>query len=217
MSNNWNVDDVNWTPPKNVKKGSKATSDTTFNDDDFGGIDNSDPDNISIPDSQEKIESSESIQSVDEDHQSESLLKEIEDFGISNLDYIVKGKSKEKNKKRKKEKNHELEVDLIFSNEDEVLTEKPNSADLGLDSLFLNSESNSEDELPAQLNSTNMQNEVLPENIEITTHLSSLENAFIESNNPQEIVKPKVTSDAILPDNSHSASIDSLFSNLDEP
>jgi pilus assembly protein CpaF len=217
MSNNWNVDDVNWTPPKNVKKGSKATSDTTFNDDDFGGIDNSDPDNISIPDSQEKIESSESIQSVDEDHQSESLLKEIEDFGISNLDYIVKGKSKEKNKKRKKEKNHELEVDLIFSNEDEVLTEKPNSADLGLDSLFLNSESNSEDELPAQLNSTNMQNEVLPENIEITTHLSSLENAFIESNNPQEIVKPKVTTDKILPDNSHSASIDSLFSNLDEP
>jgi pilus assembly protein CpaF len=215
MSNEWNVDDVNWTPPKKVKKQANVSSDATFNDDDFGGIDNSDPDNNVNPDAFEPVAKG-SEDKLDDKSQSDDLLKEIEDFGISNLDYIVKGKSKEKNKRRKKDKITDLEVDEIFSGANETPTRESISSEFDLDSLFITSVANSEIENQTEVKAPIIEKEDNIGNHKITINQTNFNNSFSESNASNEIVEQVFTPEITLPEDTQAVSIDSLFSSIDD-
>lgn len=215
MSNEWNVDDVNWTPPKKVKKQANVSSDATFNDEDFGGIDNSDPDNNVNPDAFEPVAKG-SEGKLDDKSQSDDLIKEIEDFGISNLDYIVKGKSKEKNKRRKKDKITDLEVDEIFSVANETPTKESISSEFDLDSLFITSVATSEIENKTEVKAPIIEKEDNIGNHKITINQTNLNNSFSESNASNEIVEQVFTPEITLPEDTQAVSIDSLFSSIDD-
>lgn len=215
MSNEWNVDDVNWTPPKKVKKQANVSSDATFNDDDFGGIDNSDPDNNVNPDAFGPVAKG-SEDKLDDNSQSDDLLKEIEDFGISNLDYIVKGKSKEKNKRRKKDKITDLEVDEIFSGANETSTKESISSEFDLDSLFITSVATSEIENQTEAKAPIIEKEDNIENHKLTISQTNFNNSFSESNASNEIIEQVFIPEITLPEDTQAVSIDSLFSSIDD-
>lgn len=209
MSNNWSVDDVEWTPPTTSSVESTDNSQASFSDDDFGGIDNSEPDSTQTQSPSEEPSSS-IINSANED----DVLKEIEEFGDTSLDYIVRGKSKTKSKKRslRKPKDEEIiEVSDLEVNNSEVISDNQDLT--SLDSLFSTNEQISpvaeleikSSEIASNLGGT-LQEEKKPN---IDTSINSEENG-----NPKEA---DVNLEAIFPkDFDQNVSIDSLFSSNDE-
>ena len=91
MASNWETEGGQWKPPINLNKEPSSSSDS-FGVDDFGGNDNSEPDdNVSTP-----LHDNEEETNLEKPELPNDVLAEIDNYDNTPLGYIVKGKGKVK-------------------------------------------------------------------------------------------------------------------------